>query len=760
VRLLELSLRNFRQFEQVDLELPARVIGVFGENGSGKSTLMESIAFALYGVDAARTKKQEIRTHGVLTDCEARLVFEHGGQTFEVRRALKGKGSAPEAELSVGDLLLASGVSDVDEQIQHLLHMDLRVFRASVYAEQKQLDAFSEVTPGKRKEMALRLLGIRPVDEARTAARREARTAKQSAEQLAPAVADLGELEALRKEAGDTAKEAAARAKEASAALGETEERSTAARKAFEASDRIRQRVEQLTRELETRTETREQLTADRDGLIERIERAETELAELPALRAELASLDGVGERLEAARRLTERAHALAALDAALAGMPEVDADRTRAEIDAATSAATAATERAAAARARLEHERAAVEGAQERLDRAAQADPSQPCPTCGRELGADFTGYVKHCREEVAAAKTRLAAATKEGTAAEAEAKRAESARRDAAAAGETALNAARERARLEQEAVALRTEVAGLAEAFGQERPDLPALERSVARERDLRTRVAALGEREQQLERLHGDLVRASERLEELQRKLDELTAEADGLAFDAQAHARSEAELAEADVAAQDARRDERASASAAADADRALSRLDGEIAQAKETAARVDDLRSEGRYLERTAMLLDGFRDHLVQRVGPELSREAEALFRDLTNHEYDDLRIDDETLAIHIADGDAYFPIERFSGSETDLANLALRVAISMHLSRVSGADVGMMVLDEVLASLDQERKDLMVQAMGRLASRFHQLFVITHAEQVKDQFPASIVVSKVGRRRSVVTLV
>ena len=77
-----------------------------------------------------------------------------------------------------------------------------------------------------------------------------------------------------------------------------------------------------------------------------------------------------------------------------------------------------------------------------------------------------------------------------------------------------------------------------------------------------------------------------------------------------------------------------------------------------------------------------------------------------------------------------------------------------------MHLSRVSGADVGMMVLDEVLASLDQERKDLMVQAMGRLASRFHQLFVITHAEQVKDQFPASIVVSKVGRRRSVVTLV
>jgi DNA repair exonuclease SbcCD ATPase subunit len=64
------------------------------------------------------------------------------------------------------------------------------------------------------------------------------------------------------------------------------------------------------------------------------------------------------------------------------------------------------------------------------------------------------------------------------------------------------------------------------------------------------------------------------------------------------------------------------------------------------------------------------------------------------------------------------------------------------------------------MVLDEVLGSLDQERKDLMVRAMGRLASRLHQLFVITHSDQVKDQFPATIHVTKVGRRRSTAVLV
>jgi exonuclease SbcC len=72
----------------------------------------------------------------------------------------------------------------------------------------------------------------------------------------------------------------------------------------------------------------------------------------------------------------------------------------------------------------------------------------------------------------------------------------------------------------------------------------------------------------------------------------------------------------------------------------------------------------------------------------------------------------------------------------------------------------MAGADVGVMVLDEVLASLDAERKDLFVQAIGRLSGHFHQLFVITHAEQVKDQFPAQIEVRKTGRRTSEALLV
>jgi exonuclease SbcC len=760
VRVLELSLRNYRVFEEVDLELPARVIGIFGENGSGKSSLLESIGFALYGVDAARTKKQMIRTHGVLTDCEVRLVFEHAGEPFEVRRSLKGKGHLPEAELYGGGLLLASGSTDVDAEVRRLLHMDLHVFRASVYAEQKQLDAFSEVAPAKRKEMALRLLGIKPVDDARTAARREAKATKDGAVQLAGAIGDLAALEAELKDA----KEAAAEAKRVAAAAAADLRSATAdaakAKRAFADVDAVRERVEKLTVRLTGKTEQRDAAEAQRDGLADRVDRLQAAIAELPALERRLTDLGDVEERLRAATRLVDASTRLGAAQAELDALPPVDVEAADEELRAAEDAQGTARTAAARAEAELGHRRSAVEDVRERLERAAEADPAQPCPTCGRPLGDDFAGYLKHCRAAVAEATSALRAAEKAARERAREAATAEKAHVAAAAAARDVREADATRSRLAEHVAALRGEVVALAEPFGDEAPDVEELTARSDEARGLANRLAELGADRRHLEAARADLAAAEERLAALERELADLAAEAEGLAFDPEEHERLRRARDDRDAALEASRAAERAASDARRDADALAAELGAALRQAKETAARVDELRSEARYVERVAMLLDGFRDHLVARVGPELSREAESLFRDLTNHEYDDLRVDEETLTIQIADGDAYFPIGRFSGSEADLANLALRVAISTHLSRMSGADVGMMVLDEVLASLDEERKDLMVQALARLSSRFHQLFVITHAERVKDQFPASIQVEKVGRRRSTAALV
>ncbi|MGH2766385.1 MAG: ATP-binding protein [Actinomycetota bacterium] len=758
MRIVELSLRNYRVFEEVDLELPARVIGIFGPNGAGKSTLVEAIQFGCYG--RARTHKSQIRTDGILTDCAVRLVFEHGGRQYEVRRTIRGKNNQTDAELYVGDRQLAAGVTEVEQEIQRLLRMDVHVFRASVFAEQKQLDAFSEVTKGKRKEMVLRLLGIRPVDEARTAARKEARETKGNADRLAGSLPDASEQEAELTKARAAAVAAEGRATEAAVALAEAEGRNREAEQAFETSNRTREQVDRLRVERKGLSGRAEELEARRTSLRERIEAGERELGALPALEQEHAALARAPALLAAGERASEVATELAGVEGELAGLPEVDAGAALAGLEKAGKEARAAER--AHTQAESAHERATADlaAAQESLDRAAEADPSAPCPTCGRPLGEDFEQYVAHCREAVRERKRAEVQAASGLKRAVASLRAVGKREADATRAGEEARAGAEARGRLSARLEALRERLRLATGDFDGRVPDVAVLRADAERSGELKDRLAGLRTEARHLATSRTDLDQVVTDLNETRSRLGELDREEAALGFEPEEHQRLAKERSEAARLLERVRREERRASDEAKAAGTAVRELEAQIRKVEEIRGTVGELLDDARYLDRVATLLEGFRTHLYARIIPELSREAEALFRDLTNREYEDLRIDPDTLAIEIADGERYFPIERFSGSESDLANLALRVAISTHLSRMSGADIGMLVLDEVLGSLDVERKDLFVQSMGRLATRFHQLFVITHAEQVKDQFPASIEVGRVGRRRSQAALV
>jgi DNA repair protein SbcC/Rad50 len=754
MRFLELSLRNYRVFEEVDLELPSRVIGIFGPNGSGKTALVESLRWALYG--RARTPKDQIRTEGVLTDCAVRLVFQHGGQQYEIRRTIKGRNHQVEAELFQGDLQAASGVREVDEEIRRLLRMDDQVFRASVFAEQKQLDAFSDVTKGKRTEMVLRLLGIRPVDDARTVARREAREVTRSAERVAAGLPDVSGQEEALNEARAEAEAADREASAAAEALAAAEARAAESSEAYEASDEVRQAVERIEVERRSLGQQIDGLQARREDLRGRIEERRTALQELPVLETEAEALKEAPERLTAARGAAERIAEAQSLEALLVELPEIDPEAALAELQRAQETLRAAQD--AATRAATEADRAARDRdtARATLATARDLDPSAPCPTCGQELGAGFESYVEHCIADVERLEeeARTAASAAEEAAAARTAAAEEMASVQAGAEG--ARDEIRRRTSLQERLSELRERIEAQLDPLGGTLPDIEELERAAARAADVGRRLVELRLERDRLEEARSDLAAVERELASCSARLQELDRETAGLAFDAEDHQRLRKERDEARRLLEEARTVERRASDARRDARARVRELETALRQAREFAAQVSDLRGEARHLAKVSDLLDGFRDHLVARIGPELSREAEALFRDLTNREYDDLKIDEDTLAIHIADAGRWFSMERFSGSEADLANLALRVAISTHLSRMSGADIGMMVLDEVLASLDVERKDLFVQTMGRLADRFNQLFVITHAEQVKDQFPAQIEVRKIDRRRSV----
>jgi exonuclease SbcC len=212
-----------------------------------------------------------------------------------------------------------------------------------------------------------------------------------------------------------------------------------------------------------------------------------------------------------------------------------------------------------------------------------------------------------------------------------------------------------------------------------------------------------------------------------------------------------------------TAAKASQRAEEAAQMARLEGARRRERANGAAARAADAEgqhAKLADLESKARHLSRTAELLARFRDTVVASVGPRLAQQAAALFGELTDNEYEGIEVDPDTYQLQIRDGGQVYGLDRFSGSEIDLANLALRVAISEHINFQSGGAVGLLVLDEVFGPLDDDRKARMLIALERLRGRFRQILVVTHDTEIKEQLPNALEVVKLPGRRATARLV
>ncbi|MDP9249793.1 MAG: SMC family ATPase, partial [Chloroflexota bacterium] len=117
---------------------------------------------------------------------------------------------------------------------------------------------------------------------------------------------------------------------------------------------------------------------------------------------------------------------------------------------------------------------------------------------------------------------------------------------------------------------------------------------------------------------------------------------------------------------------------------------------------------------------------------------PDLSELASGFLRDLTNGRYTDLELDEDYCTTLLDDGEAKAVI---SGGEEDVANLALRLAISQMIAERAGQPLSLLVLDEIFGSLDEERRASVVDLLRSLADRFPQVILITHIDSVREGF-------------------
>ncbi|MGE0354652.1 MAG: SbcC/MukB-like Walker B domain-containing protein, partial [Gemmatimonadales bacterium] len=179
---------------------------------------------------------------------------------------------------------------------------------------------------------------------------------------------------------------------------------------------------------------------------------------------------------------------------------------------------------------------------------------------------------------------------------------------------------------------------------------------------------------------------------------------------------------------------------------------ALERARGERRAAADTLALVGRRREERARREQEARSVSvdlGLHNELDRALGdlrtdlnatlrPDLSDTASVFLRDMTGGRYGELELNEDYIPTVMDEGEAKQVI---SGGEEDIANLALRLAISQMIAERAGQPLSLLVLDEIFGSLDEERRAAVLDLLRGLADRFPQVILITHIESVREGF-------------------
>ncbi len=147
---------------------------------------------------------------------------------------------------------------------------------------------------------------------------------------------------------------------------------------------------------------------------------------------------------------------------------------------------------------------------------------------------------------------------------------------------------------------------------------------------------------------------------------------------------------------------------------------------------------------------RAKKLMNLARDRVFGSVKEKIEKNMGRFLPILTAGRYNMVKIDEKEYKIEIYDKEARKMRGKgvFSGATQDQISLALRLAFAVStLPGSRGVVPGFIFLDEPLSGFDEERRkgllDLLLK--GNMTSQFTQIIVISHGEQLRDEFPHSL---------------
>ncbi|MCK6692255.1 MAG: SMC family ATPase [Thermoanaerobaculia bacterium] len=779
-----IKLANYKQYAALSLDFREGLVGIIGKNGAGKSTIFEAILYCLFGRDESNKILVRSSFADPKANVELALEFTIGESLYRVRREFRGKAMAVGAELFKNDQLIAKGVSAVNDELVKALHIERDAFKRSVFSGQKELDELSKASKEERRKIVRRMLGLDRLDDIQAQVNSDIRELKfRIAGQEQNLLGEQTE-QALQKEIAEdekSLKQNKLAFEKENKNLRAVEEKYRTEKQKFDEEEGRLKRLNALSSELGQLQERLAGLRSQQEILLKKSRDLERQREKLDIERGEFSQFQEekkrLGELEKDRQRHINRSARLDKIAETHELLREVQAkmDDHAKQLSLKPEIESALAEKQksiADLEAEMEARRNELRGLDrqiggieksvsersEKLNNLRALGRGGQCPTCFQPLLEGYERALAELENDISVLQTQQLqqfekqkkAVTETGLALK---------RRQALVRGELD--------KLLQEQTRL-TEIARQYSAEENQRRHLEArltADEAILREiGEIDFDESAYSALKEKIEATEPRFLEFSKEENYVARELPAtLAALKDTETAISEAGKNIAAKSAELGRVGYDATRYEAAKQALTgfADAFNAQSEvvrnlekygielknsiaLNQEKLRANERIkTQISDKLAEIELLRKLAEMLGLFKTEILEKVSPGISREASDLFSRITKDKYESIRVD-ENFEFAIADGGIFYPIERFSGGEIDLANFCLRIAITKAIMDLSGTEqgIGFLAFDEIFGSQDEERRLEMMLALNYLQEQFRQIYIVSHIESLKDYFP------------------
>ena len=159
MKLSKLILKNFRIYQNKEIHIEPGLNIIVGDNGTGKSTIIHAILFSLFGQAAVPFSVDSIPHHGK-EDFEVTLSGVASKGEFSITR------SKGEAKVTYGGSSVSGIVAVNNFVVSELVGVDYKLFNLVGVVNQGEIEFFSQLTKGKRKEYIGEIYNIQQIKDA------------------------------------------------------------------------------------------------------------------------------------------------------------------------------------------------------------------------------------------------------------------------------------------------------------------------------------------------------------------------------------------------------------------------------------------------------------------------------------------------------------------------------------------------------------------------------------------------------------------